>query len=70
MRNRINRFEIENHCNLVSNFKGSKKYFKMNMETPCERKLKSAMVYPTTQILVKSQGGHFHFIPNGVQKKK
>jgi hypothetical protein len=40
----------------------------MNMQTPCERKLKSEMVYPTTQILIKSWGGHFHFIPNGVQK--
>ncbi len=66
VRNRINQFEIENHCNLASNFKDSKNYFKMNTEAPHERKLKSEMV---TQILVKSQGNHFHFIPNGVQKK-
>jgi len=42
----------------------------MNMETPSERKLKSEMVYLTTQILIKSWGGPFHFIPNGVPKKK
>jgi hypothetical protein len=49
VRDRKNQFEIENHCSFASNFKASKNYIKMNVETPCERKFKNEMVYPATK---------------------